>query len=238
MKIAILSDIHGNYDAWKAVSNQFIKQRIERIWVLGDICGYYYQTDEILNELFNYEFEFIRGNHEVLLKDLMNNVIREEEIRIKYGSGHRFCHEKLTNEQLDFITGAPDYKQIEIDNLSVFLCHGSPLNPNQYLYPDTDIEILNKCHVKDFNFIFAGHSHYQFAHYYDNSVLINPGSVGQSRQTGSIANWAIIDVKSRSFELKSTPYDPHNLIDSIKLNDPDIPYLQNILTRNTHDSNL
>jgi putative phosphoesterase len=234
LKIAVLSDIHGNYEAWKAVSNEVQLHGIRKIWVLGDICGYYYHTAEILDELTNYEVEFIRGNHEIILKDLLNDVRSIEEITRKYGSGHYFSQAKLSSEKLKFITEAPDYKEINIGGLKILLCHGSPLDPNQYLYPDTPGDILNACHIKDFNFIFVGHSHYQFAHQHKNSFLINAGSVGQSRRAGGVANWAILDVKSGTCELKSTPYDTRQLLESIILIDPELPYLRNILTRDTH----
>ena len=49
--IAIISDIHGNYEALKAVLNHIDKINIKEIYCLGDIVGYYPQVNECCDEL-------------------------------------------------------------------------------------------------------------------------------------------------------------------------------------------
>ena len=59
------------------------------------------------------------------------------------------------------------------------------MGPYYYLYPNTDKKILNKTGDTDADFVFVGHSHHPFMHKNDN-ILINVGSVGQSRQRGGL----------------------------------------------------
>jgi predicted phosphodiesterase len=51
MKIAIISDIHGNYDALKAVLKDIKKLKIDKIYCLGDIVNYYYEPHKCINIL-------------------------------------------------------------------------------------------------------------------------------------------------------------------------------------------
>jgi predicted phosphodiesterase len=64
------------------------------------------------------------------------------------------------------------------------------------------------------------------------TTIVNPGSVGQSRMKGGIANWAIINTNNKTVELKSTKYKVDDLILEVKKRDPQNPYLVNILLRN------
>ena len=51
MKIALISDIHGNYDALKEVFKQIDKLKIEEVYCLGDIVNYYYEPDKCIDLL-------------------------------------------------------------------------------------------------------------------------------------------------------------------------------------------
>ncbi len=59
MKIAVISDIHGNYDALVAVLKKAKTEGVEHLLVLGDIVGYYYHPDKILKALSEWSFDMI-----------------------------------------------------------------------------------------------------------------------------------------------------------------------------------
>ncbi len=62
-------------------------------------------------------------------------------------------------------------------------------------------------------------------------MLINAGSVGQSRVRGGFANWGVLNTDNRSFMHRQTPFDSGDLIKEARLRDPDLPYLWKILER-------
>jgi len=231
MKIAIISDIHGNYDALFAVLEKAKKESIDHLLILGDIVGYYYHPDKILNLLSHWSFDIIKGNHEKILEDLIEDSSLSETIRLKYGSGHQEAINKLTHKQLSFLFDLPETKTIKIDKISLLMCHGSPWSNNFYIYPDSHSDILVKCDIKGCDFVLIGHSHYSFAIKNSNSILINPGSVGQSRQTGGKASWCILNTNNSCFQFFNTDYSTKNLIKEVSEKDPEIKYLKEILKR-------
>lgn len=235
MKIAVVSDIHGNHFALKKVLDTARKEKVDKLLVLGDICGYYYHPDKCLHLIEEWPHELIKGNHEDLLSQLKMGQIDEYQLRKKYGSGHLFALQKLTDSQVTKITKAPDSMNVMCDDITLLMCHGSPINPNQYLYPDTDKMELEKCDVENVDLVLVGHSHYPFAFRNRFSTLINAGSVGQARNVGGIASWLLINTTSRTFEIKATPYATGELEKEVKLVDPDNKYLLEILTRNRND---
>ena len=112
------------------------------------------------------------------------------------------------------------------------MCHGRPWSNEYYIYPDCKNETILKCDSKEHDFVLVGHSHYAFAIKNENSILINPGSIGQSRQTGGMAGWAIINTNNRCFQLLTTEYNVENLVSEVQEKDSDIDYLSAVLKRN------
>jgi predicted phosphodiesterase len=80
--------------------------------------------------------------------------------------------------------------------------------------------------------VFIGHSHYPFIYKSSNTLLVNIGSVGQLRSKGGDASWGILNTENGTVELKITRYDVRPLLEEVKLIDPDITYLSEILKRN------
>lgn len=231
MKIAVISDIHGNYDALCEVLTKAKIENVEHLLILGDIVGYYYHPDKILELLSEWSFDMIKGNHEKILENLIDSPSLKESIRLIYGSGHQDAINKLTNQQLKFLKDLPETKTVKIDEVSLLMSHGSPWSNSYYIYPNCENEIILKCDSKEHDFVLIGHSHYAFAIKNTNSILINPGSVGQSRQTGGKSNWCIINTLNKCFQLISTDYDVERLVKEIEQKDPEINYLTEILKR-------
>lgn len=232
MKIGVLSDIHGNHYALTRVLEEAAKEKVEKLLVLGDIIGYYHHPDKVMEILGRWDYVFIKGNHEDLLKQVLIGQLNLALLDTKYGSGHRAAINKLSDEQIQKLIKADEHKYLEIDGLKMLLCHGSPWDKNLYIYPDTDKSILDKANETGVDIVMIGHSHYQFIHICDKTILLNAGSVGQSRTTGGIANWAILNTANRVIQLMSTLYDTTALLNELAITDPTNSYLQNVLTRN------
>src|SRR5262245_40721909 len=145
MKIGVLSDIHGNHYALQEVLKAARTEMVDRLLILGDFVGYYYHPEKVLEMLSAWDCLTIKGNHEIILLEVLSNITPESEVRKKYGSGHRLAIEKLSKEQIQSLTDAPEKRRVEIDNVSLLMCHGSPVDANLYLYPDTEKQTLDSC---------------------------------------------------------------------------------------------
>jgi putative phosphoesterase len=232
MKIGVISDIHGNYEALHDVLLEAKRQKVQHFFVLGDIVGYYYYPDKVLDLLSDWSYDLIKGNHEIILEKLLNDPKLSNEILGKYGSGHQHALMKLSNKQLHYLFDLPEKKSVQIDDKFFLLCHGSPWSIDSYIYPDSKKELIVKCDSKKHDFVLVGHSHYSFAFKNKHSVLLNPGSVGQSRQKGGKAYWSIIDTRNGAFQFFQTEYKTQNLLNEIKSTDSGIKYLSEIIKRN------
>ncbi|WP_310559562.1 metallophosphoesterase family protein [Flavobacterium sp.] len=231
MKVGVISDIHGNHYALEAVLNVAKQEGIEKLLVLGDIVGYYYHPELVLKMLSEWNYEIIKGNHEVLLQDLTEKKIDSEVLKGKYGCGHEQALKNLDDKTQEWLFSLPTQKSILIDGVSFQMNHGSPSSIDEYIYPDATLEKLEKCNSVVHDFVLIGHSHYAFSHQCENSILINCGSVGQSRQKGGQAYWCVINTADKSFEMKTTAYDTAELLEEIQLFETKIGYSSRILQR-------
>lgn len=231
MKVAVMSDIHGNYDALIQVLEECKKYNVDKYIFLGDYVGYYYEPKKVWDKICQLDGFKIKGNHEDLLEDSLHSKVRKIQIKEKYGIGHQLAQNQLSREEIKQLYNLPKKKLIQIGEFTFELNHGSPWDQSIYLYEDTDPEILKKANNPAIDFVLVGHSHYPFIKKLNHSTIINPGSVGQNRQKGGVASWGFIDLEKLKVEIISTKYPVESLAKKVKVNDPDKDYNYSILFR-------
>jgi putative phosphoesterase len=154
-----------------------------------------------------------------------------KKIRAKYGSGASLALENLSKEQIKQLRELPETAEIALDGVTFLLCHGSPWDTNEYIYPDADETTLRACASQGADFVLLGHTHYPLMYTYKGKVVLNPGSVGQPRDIGNMASWAIIDTANRSVIQKRTMFDTAPILQEAQRRDPAVPYLVDVLRR-------
>jgi putative phosphoesterase len=199
MKIAFISDIHGNYEALKAVLSKLDKLGISRVYCAGDIVGYYSQINECCKELRSRGIPSVMGNHDW------------------YMAGGGFCpRSRSVNDCLAYQRGVIEKEnldwlkslsvQIQIDNIQ--MVHGGWTDPiDEYLNKPTQ-EYFEKI-VGDV--FVSGHTHVQMLQRFGNKTYCNPGSVGQPRDGDPRAAFAVYDGKD--FALHRVEYDMQKVFD-------------------------
>ena len=231
MKIAVLADIHGNHTALEAVIKELRVLRVDHLFILGDNIGYYYHPGKVIQYLEDWSKDMILGNHELLLKNLLDNNDISAKLLEKYGHGFEIATHRLDKRLIQELVNLEEKKLIIKDNVRFELCHGSPWKLSQYIYPDSEIEVLKKCANKNADFVFMGHTHHHFIFEYNNTIVANVGSIGQNRERGGIASWALVNTKNRTLIFKQTRYKTDELIKEVKKIDKNIPYLWEVLMR-------
>jgi putative phosphoesterase len=231
MQIGVLSDIHGNDIALEAVLSDAASMGVDHLLILGDIVGYYYNPDKVLTQLQDWSYDMIAGNHEQMMKQSMTDNEYLEKVTRQYGSGIKVALQKLTAEQIDYLGDLSEYKNVILDNVNIGLYHGSPRDNDEYIYPDANHDLLRQISRVQNEYILMGHTHYPMCAHIDNHTLLNPGSVGQPRDIGGLASWAIINTSNKMVVHRRVKFKVDELINECKKNDPDIVYLRDVLVR-------
>ena len=231
MKVALLGDIHGNHLALAAVLAAAQKQRAERLLVTGDLVSYYFWPREVLELLEPWDMAVVRGNHEDMLAAARKQPEILGQVDKQYGSGLRVALETLSSAQLDWLDSLPHPLQVEICGCSILLCHGAPWDVDQYIYPDAEDGVVNKCAESGHDWVIFGHTHYSMRRKSGVTTIVNPGSVGQPRNRTPGAHWALLDTDARQVEQFNEVYDAAWVIEQSMIKQPNLPYLWDVLGR-------
>ena len=173
MNVAVLSDIHGNKDALKAVLDDIQQRNIVSIYNLGDILYGPLFRLETYDLLKGMDIKSVSGNCDrILLQASSDNLTAQYVI------------DMLENEHKNWLNNLPFSIQTE----DFYFCHASPKSDEQYLLHDITLndailkqpqDIMNLVKEIPQNIIFCGHSHLSDIVYLPNGkVIVNPGSVG------------------------------------------------------------
>ena len=231
MRVALLSDIHANHIALEAVLNAVRQAHIDRLLICGDLVGYYYSPERVINLLRPWKKHVIRGNHEDMLALAQRDGETLGRIERDYGSGLRVALECMAPDDLAALLALPATESVELDGYRLLLCHGSPWSTDQYVYPDASQALLERCARPGFSAVVMGHTHYPMLREANGVRLINPGSVGQPRDHRPGAAWAILDTSSDEVTFRRESYDVAPLVAEAKARDPGVPYLHQVLLR-------
>ncbi|WP_305982453.1 metallophosphoesterase family protein [Roseivirga thermotolerans] len=188
MKLAILSDIHGNKLAFDRVLADLSTYNPEEVYFLGDAVNYYPDCNEVVGSLKRYNIRCIKGNHDFMVTE---NLHLSESAAMVYG----LCNTQqlLSEQNFDFLGKLPTSIDIEIDSVKIHFVHGSPSNQLEgYLYPDTDLTDFKGL---NYDFVFCGHTHRAMVRSAGNIQFANPGSAGMPRDIGDEASYILFDTE-------------------------------------------
>ncbi|HCM37625.1 MAG: hypothetical protein UV61_C0002G0177 [Candidatus Gottesmanbacteria bacterium GW2011_GWB1_43_11] len=232
MKYALISDIHANPLALELVLRDITLHDIDKLLIAGDFVGYYYRPDVCFELLEEWNWIGVQGNHDQTLQDFVSgNSVMMQIYREEYGSGLDEAVKRLTLNQRKLLSSLPEKRELLIDEQKVLLCHGSPWSINERIYPDAKLEVFTRISSLEYDWVILGHTHYPLVQETNQTLIVNPGSVGQPRDIGGLASWMVVDFGKRTCQLKRVKFPTQKLIRETKLLDPKVPYLAEVLMR-------
>jgi predicted phosphodiesterase len=176
MRIALLSDIHGNLTALEAVLDDTRRRGVTSIVNLGDSLSGPLLPLETARFLMKQDWVQLAGNHERQLLEFDAN---------GGGESDAYAHSRLTPEVFDWIRKLEHVQPLDEE---VFLCHGTPRSDvegfldsveGDHTRPATEVELTERCGLTSPRVIACGHTHIpRVTQSAGGQLLVNPGSVG------------------------------------------------------------
>lgn len=231
MKLGLLGDIHGNAAALAAALAGARRESVEHLVLTGDYVGYYYDPAQVLDLLDPWPRTMVRGNHEDMLARAAREPASLEEYTLKYGHGLQVALRELSEARLRQLTTLPERTVLEMDGLRILVAHGTPWEPDTYLYPDAPQAAWDRFAQVAADLVVLGHTHYPMSRLAQGRTILNPGSVGQPRDCRPGAAWALFDTRARACTFFREPYDAASVGDAAIRLDPGLPYLREVLYR-------
>jgi predicted phosphodiesterase len=219
VRYLILSDMHGNWEAFSAVLRHAEGQSFDATLVLGDLVGYGASPNEVVEAVRELpELLIVRGNHDKVVAgiDLGENFNHVALSAARWTTG---C---LREENMRYVEELPQGPRLIADGLAI--CHGSPLDEDAYVFSEQDaVEIFA---VHSLPLTFFGHTHVPSLFALgsrgleiralrgdgaldlapEGRYLLNPGSIGQPRDRDPRAAYMTYDDASRAIRWHRVAY--------------------------------
>ncbi len=199
MKILLLSDIHGNYPALEAVAEFAPPTEFDLVCNCGDSTVYGPFPNECLDWLQQHRAVSILGNTDRkilrLIKGKKMKKPGKAEKRIMYTS----TVDVLTQSSMRTLQSFKKKKTVTVEKTRIGLFHGSPDDPDEFLFPSTeDKRFQTLAGQAKQDIICFGHSHTPFYKHVKGVHFINPGSVGRMFDGNPAASFAVLTLKNNN----------------------------------------
>lgn len=203
MLIALISDIHGNLPALDTVFKHLDSVKPDLILSLGDVVGYGPKPAECIDLLMSRNITNIIGNHDA-------GVVGKQDLGLFREPNHsllKWTMTQLNQTQLDYLSNSP--YTLENKELDFFAVHASPFEPERWRYIQSAIDGRKILQMFPNQFIFVGHTHIPaiipdrlgvFSVKPDVRYIINPGSIGQPRDSDKRASFGLLNLDELSYQ--------------------------------------
>jgi putative phosphoesterase len=178
MRVALISDLHANEVALKAVLDDIERVGADQIVCLGDVATLGPRPGAIIQMLRDLQCPCIMGNHDAFLLDPdLIHTYTEAPIIVEAVD---WCRGELSGDELDFLRTFQPSLRIALDaRTALLLFHGSPRSHMEDLLATTPPDELERMLDGHHAAVMAGgHTHIQMLRQHRGTLLVNPGSVG------------------------------------------------------------
>lgn len=212
MRLLILSDVHANIEALRAVLTD--AGRTDGIWCAGDLVDYGTDPHEVITWFREHEVQCVSGNHD---RHLLNVLEAGEAKSLRGTAQYKWVHdncERITNDDAAYLRARPMHLSLEADGISYLLQHQMREGNLAYSMPES---------VQEFDEVWAtwhegtssamrrmifGHTHRRTVHLLDNDLLwLNPGSVSYRRPDDRDKRAHYMIIEDGRIEFRAVAYD-------------------------------
>jgi predicted phosphodiesterase len=218
MKVAIVSDIHGNRPAFEAVLDDIERSAAAELWCLGDLVGYGAEPDACVELTREHATLCLAGNHDLAV----TGELPLDEFSRGAALAARWTQETIAPENLAFLEGLEPVS----NGRPVGLYHASPRDPVwEYVLSALLADLC--LDAQDKRVCLVGHSHVALSFHRDEGEpatgepqragseldlgegewLLNPGSVGQPRDGDPRAAWMLLDTSAWTASYRRVEYE-------------------------------
>lgn len=221
MRLAILTDIHANKEAFEAVLADTIGHGIDRYVVLGDIVGYGPDPGWSINKVAEMKTAgaiVVRGNHDRAI-GVADGTLNSNARRVI-----DWTVDRLSIDEKAFLASLPLTEELD----DILFVHASANDPQDWIYVTDEHRAMPSFRVSKARLIFCGHVHKPALYSADLAGRVTSqrfgfgmgvplirsrrwlgvvGSVGQPRDGSGMASWCILDTDKNELTFRRVGYD-------------------------------
>lgn len=217
MRIAVITDIHGNLPALEASLAAADAMDLDALYCGGDLVGYGPHPNEVCALIEDRSIPTIHGNYDhaigLGLDDCGCAYVTPHDREL----GQRSIEWTLahTDERSRaFMRGLPFDLRFTMGEVRVRLVHGSPRRVNEYLFEDKPVSLYERlAATADCDVLVFGHTHKPWIREYGGVLFVNCGSVGKPKDGDPRAAFAVLELVDGRVQasIERVPYDAESV---------------------------
>ncbi|MBQ6820649.1 MAG: metallophosphoesterase family protein [Clostridium sp.] len=191
MKIAAISDIHGNIYALMKALNDIDEQKVDLIICLGDLVGYGPHPNEVIALIKRREIPCLKGNYDASVVDGSFTFIKDNKIN---SFSLPWAVEEVRESNKYYLNQLPNELNYDINGVKLKFTHGSPNKINEYLFENEENTEIVMQNLKD-DILVCAHTHIPSYKKFNDKIFINVGSIGKPKIGRPNPTYALIEIK-------------------------------------------
>jgi putative phosphoesterase len=201
MRIAFISDIHGNAVALEAVLKDIDSKKVDKVYVLGDICFRGPEPKRSLELVKSFNTGVIRGNaDEWVIRGIREGEVPDSALYMMRKE-REWTLSQLDDKSIAYINELPNDLDLNFGNFKVHAFHATPNSLFEVVAPNVNDEVIEeKMMGKGVDLFIYGHIHRAYIRYINGKCIINTGSVGLPFDGVTKASYALVDVDGDTFQ--------------------------------------
>lgn len=204
MRVAILSDIHGNFQALSAVIKDI--GACDKVLCLGDLAMAGPEPERVIDFIQAQDnWITIQGNTDKLIGDFSQKLVDDMKSVFPVMANALLDDVKIIDEKRkEYLKNLPSQNELEMEGVKILMVHGSPRRNNEDILPDFLIEKVEEIiDGVDADLIFCGHTHVPCGYQTNNrKTVVNVGSVGRPMTSNPQACYVIANFENGAFAIE------------------------------------
>ncbi|MBM7570446.1 YfcE family phosphodiesterase [Aquibacillus albus] len=234
MKIAFISDIHGNANALEAVLEDINKKKVDKILVLGDIAYRGPEPKRSIEMVQQLHTTVIKGNaDEWVVRGVKEGEVPDHALELM-NQERDWIISRISDTDIDYLENLPTELTFEEQGVTFHAFHATPTSLFDVVLPNADDnELESKLMAEKAAHIYLyGHIHKSYIRNVNGKTVVNLGSVGLPFDGITKASYAIVNINDGhvSTSIERVSYDYEKTIEKYKeVNYPNIDMMKNII---------
>ena len=224
VRLAVLSDVHGNATALEAVRKALKKEKPDAVIVAGDHIMNGPEPSaaiDALREMESAGATIVQGNTDVAVADFDYAAAFPwftDGIPDTHRAAAEWAHDEIGDERLGWLRRLPSERRLMLDETMVLACHASPGSQTQGFDAQLDPSVvLERVSRTDARVICCGHTHVPDVHDLGWKLIVNDGSAGYVFDGDPTASWALIEIDGDrvTADVRRTEFDTMTVSNAI-----------------------
>ena len=233
MKLAFISDIHGNAAALESVLQDIKEKRVDQVFVLGDLCYRGIEPKRALELVRELNCDVIKGNaDEWVVRGVREGEVPDQALEMM-NKERDWIVSQLDEESIQYLKELPTELNLTYGDVKIHAFHATPNSLFEVVQPDESDEVLTeKLMVKQADLFIYAHIHKAYIRCLNGKYIMNCGSIGLPFDGLKKASYLLVDIEEGSALVSNVRvnYDVESVIRQFKESDyPNRELLASIL---------